>query len=118
MHLLFTNDQLWILLIGSIVPLGGYVLNHVAPWASETIKGVIQVVLAAAAGALYTALETSVFGWNEKTLSLVFSAVVAALFAHNLLWKPAKVNTRLGAQEHTVPVAPVPAGDTAQEMPS
>lgn len=117
MHLLFTNDQLWILLIGSIVPLGGYVLNRLAPWVAESVKGVVQIVLAALAGALYTALQTSVFGWNEKTLSLVFSAVVAALFAHNLLWKPSKINTVLGASEHTVPVKPVPSGDTPTEVP-
>lgn len=117
MHLLLDNQQLWVVLIGSIVPIGGYLLNKVAPWVNETTKALVHVALAAGAGALYTALETSVFGWNEKTLSLVFSAVAAALFAHNLLWKPAKVNTRLGAIEHTVPVAPVPAGDTPEEVP-
>lgn len=103
MRLLLENAQLWVILIGSIVPLGGYVLNKLAPWTTEPVKAAIQVVLAAAAGALYTALDTKVFGWNDETVSLVLSAVAAALFAHNFLFRPGKINTRLGATERTTP---------------
>jgi hypothetical protein len=99
MHLLLSNTQTWVILIGAIVPLGGYILNRFAPWTSETVKATVQVLLAAVAGALYTALDTSVFGWNGATLELVLSAVAAALFAHNLLYRPGKINTRLGATE-------------------
>lgn len=108
MHLILKDQQLWVILIGSIVPLGGYVLNRISPWVSESVKGIVQVILAAIVGGLYTALDTSVFGFNQTTVSLVFSAVAAALVAHNFLWKPAKINTLLGATEHQVPAAPSP----------
>lgn len=97
--LLFNNPQVWVTLIGAIVPLGGYVLNRFAPWASETIKAVVQVALAALASALYTAIDTNVFGANASTLQLIITGVVAALAAHGFLWKPAKVNQKLGATD-------------------
>jgi hypothetical protein len=120
MHLILKNQQLWVILIGSIVPLGGYVLNKIGPWASESVKGIVQVVLAAVAGALYTAIDTSVLGFNQTTVSLVFSAVAAALLAHNFLWKPAKINTLLGAKEHQVPTAisPIPVTPATSEAPA
>lgn len=99
MNLLLDNPQLWVILIGSIVPLGGYILNKVGPWVDETTKAFVQVLLAAVATALYTALDTNVFGVNDDTLQLVLTGVVAALAAHKLLWKPARVNERLGAIE-------------------
>lgn len=108
MNLLLANTQLWVLVVGALTPLGGYVLNRFAPWASETVKGIVQVLLAAVTSALFTALDTSVFGFNQTTLQLVISGVVAALMAHNWLYRPAKVNTKLGATEHTVPVTPPP----------
>lgn len=96
-QLVLSTDQLWVFLIGAIVPLGGYVLNRLGPWVDETVKAVVHVVLAAAAAALYTALETHVFGANTQTLELVVTAVIAALGAHHWLWKPATVNAKLGA---------------------
>lgn len=99
MNLILGNHQFWVLVIGSIVPLGGYLLNRVAPWVDETVKGIVQVILAALASALYAALDTNVFGWNNATFQLVVTGVVAALMAHNLLWRPAKVNVKLGATE-------------------
>jgi VIT1/CCC1 family predicted Fe2+/Mn2+ transporter len=96
-RLLVSENQLWVFLIGAIVPLGGYVINHLAPWVDEKVKAVVQVILAAVATALYTALATSVFGLNTETLQLVASGVVAALAAHNWLWRPSGINTELGA---------------------
>lgn len=102
MNLVLGNHQLWVLLIGSLVPLVTYVLNRVGPWLSETVKAGVLVVVSAAAGAIYTALASPDFGWNVQTRELVLTAVIAALGAHGWLWKPAKVNTKLGAVEATV----------------
>jgi peptidoglycan/LPS O-acetylase OafA/YrhL len=101
MNELLAYDQIVILIIGSLVPLIGYWLNNKLPWVSESAKAIFQVVLAAAAGAVYTALEGPNFGWNADTLNLVVTAVVAALGAHGFLWKPGKFNTKLGATETT-----------------
>lgn len=101
MNLLLGNTQLWVLLIGSLVPLVSYVLNRLAPWVDETVKAIVQIVVAAIASGLFAALDTEVFGWNAPTLQLVLSGVVAALMAHNFLWKPAKVNVKLGATENS-----------------
>lgn len=94
--LLVSQDQLWVLVIGSIVPLVGYVLNYLGPWVDEKIKAVVQVLVAAVAAALYTALETNVLGLNSQTLQLVVTAIVAALAAHHWLWKPSTISTELG----------------------
>jgi hypothetical protein len=103
MNLLLANKQLIVLILGSLTPLVSYVLNHVGPWVSESVKGFVQVLVAAVVGALFTALDTNVFGWNDPTIQLVLTAVVGALAAHHWLWKPAKVNEKLGAVEATVP---------------
>lgn len=96
MDLLLDSPQLIILVLGSIVPLITYVINHYAPWISEPVKAIVLVVATACVGACYTALETNVFGFNEATLELVLTAVVGALAAHKLLWNPAKISHILG----------------------
>jgi len=96
MNLLVGEHQLWTLIIGALVPLVTYVLNYVGPWADEKIKAFVLVLASAAAGGLYTALESPNFGWNTQTRELVLSAVVAALAAHQWLWKPSTVSTALG----------------------
>lgn len=112
-----SNNQIWITLIGSIVPLGGYVVNRYAPWAAEQVKAIVQVALAAVAAGLYTALSTSVLGWNAATLELVGTGVVSALLAHKILWQPAKINVKLGATEVDASVTATPRNPTGDENP-
>lgn len=94
--LFLQQKQLWVLLIGSLVPLVTYVLNHVGPWLSEPVKAFVLVLASAIAGGLYTALSTNVFGWNAETAQLVLTAVAAAFAAHHMIWKPSTISTRLG----------------------
>ncbi len=77
------SKQTWVLLIGALVPLLTYVLNHVGPWVSEPVKAFVTVLASAVAGGLYTALATTSFGWNTATLQMVLTAVVAALAKTN-----------------------------------
>lgn len=99
MNLLLDNPQFWAIVIGSLVPLVTYVLNRYAPWVDESVKAFVLLFVTAVATGLYTALETSVFGWNEQTFQLVLSGVFAAFMAHKILWKPARINEKLGAIE-------------------
>ena len=94
--LVLPSKQLWTLMIGALVPLVTYVLNHVGPWVSEPTKAFVLVLVAAIAGGLYTALATSNFGWNSATIQMVLTAVIAALGAHQWLWKPSEISARLG----------------------
>jgi hypothetical protein len=107
-QLVVSDHEFYVLLIGSIVPLGGYLSNASLEWLlggskagtlvkNQTFKAGIQVVLTAIAGYLYTVLATDVHGFANISQG-AFSAVVAALFAHNILWRPANVNVRLGAK--------------------
>ena len=88
--------QLWVILLGALTPLVTYVINHFAPWVTEPIKATVLAVVAAGVAAAYTAIETSIFGWNDATLQLLLSAVVAAFGAHLLIWKPAEISDKLG----------------------
>jgi hypothetical protein len=103
MHLLLGQHQLWVSVIGALVPLVTYVLNHYAPWVSEPVKAGVLVVVTAIASGLYTALATPNFGLNLITLQLVVSSVVAALLAHHWLWKPSTISTKLGAGSDAPP---------------
>lgn len=102
------STQTYAILIGAIVPLGGYVLNRYAPWVTEPVKAVVQIVLAAIASALYTAVDTDILGWNTPTLKLVISGVFAALIAHKVLWQPSGINAKLGAEGRPVGVLSKP----------
>lgn len=94
---LISDDQtFYLLLIGSIVPIAGYVLNKLAPWTGESVKGIVQLALTTLVGYLYTGIATDPEGFINLSQG-AFSSVVASLFAHNVLWKPASINVRLGA---------------------
>jgi hypothetical protein len=94
--MLLGTTQLWVLFIGALVPLVTYVLNHVAPWVSEPVKATVLAVVAAAAGALYAAVETNIVGFNTPTLELVLTAIAAAFSAHLLVYKPSGISAKLG----------------------
>jgi peptidoglycan/LPS O-acetylase OafA/YrhL len=88
--------RLWSLLAGVLVPLGGYLLNYLGPQTSEKIKGLLQVVLAAVAGAIVERVDLGSVGFDLVTLEYVITAVVAALGAHKLFWQPSTVSTAMG----------------------
>jgi hypothetical protein len=102
--------QTWALILGAIVPLFTYVLNHFAPWISEAVKATILAVTAAVVGAVWTAIETSQFGWNDATVQLILTAVLGAFGAHALLWKPSGISTKLGGGSDAGPPAPATSG--------
>lgn len=103
--LLLSNKQVWTVIIGALVPLLTYVLNHVGPWISEPIKAAVLVLASAIAGGLYTALATSSFGLNAPTLELVLTSVIASLAAHKLLWVPSGIAAMLGGGSNASPPA-------------
>jgi hypothetical protein len=103
--LVVPQAQLWTLMIGAFVPLVTYVINHVGPWVSEPIKGFVLAVAAIIASALYTALDTNVFGFNAATLQLVAASVLMAFLTHALVWKPSGVSTALGGGSNRKVVA-------------
>ena len=88
--------QVWVILLGALTPLVTYVVNHFAPWVTEPVKAVVLAVVAGAVAAAYTAIETGIFGFNNATLQLVLSAIVAAFGAHLLIWRPSGIAAKLG----------------------
>jgi hypothetical protein len=95
--------QVWVVLLGALTPLVVYVLNHFAPWVTEPIKATVLAIVAGAVAAVYTAIETSIFGFNDATLQLVLSAIVAAFGAHLLVWKPSEIAAKLGGGSNHAP---------------
>lgn len=108
--LLFPWQQVWPLVIGGLVPLATYVLNHVGPWMGEPVKAAVMVIATAAASALYTALATNVIGFNMPTLQLVLTGVAGAFVAHHWVWRPSGVSTLLGAGRNRREYRRSPAG--------
>lgn len=88
--------QLWTLILGALTPLAVYIINHFAPWVTEPAKAIVLAIVAGIVGALYTAIETNVFGFNNATVQLVLSAIVAAFGAHLLVWRPSGISAKLG----------------------
>lgn len=110
---LVTSDQtFYLVLLGSIVPIAGYLLNRFGKYAhlDESIKGIVQLILTALVGYAYSAWIADAEGLVNLSQG-AFSSVVASLFAHNILWKPANINVRLGATPSAgqLPAPPIPA---------
>jgi hypothetical protein len=90
--------SLWALGVGALVPLVTYVLNRYVP--TEPIRATVLLVVAAIAGALTQLINAGSIGFDTATLRYVISAVLAALAAHHLLWRPGRVNAALGHPDH------------------
>lgn len=87
--------NLYLVVLGGLSPLAGYVLNHYAPWATEPVKGIVQAVLAAGGAVLFQAVSGSDLGLNDPTLLAALTAMISALLAH-VGWKAAAINVALG----------------------
>jgi hypothetical protein len=85
--------NLYLVLLGGLTPLVGYVLNRFLS-IPEEVKGLIHAGLAAFVGVLYTAASGGDFGLNDETLLAALTAMFAALFGH-VGWKTAEINQRL-----------------------
>lgn len=97
-HLILPVAQIWVVVVGLLSPLIGYVVNsNLWKTAPEPVKALVQVIVAAIAAAITTAISTSVFGINAATLQLIITGVLAALGSHSLLWKPSGVAAHLAS---------------------
>ncbi len=88
--------QTWALILGAVTPLFTYVLNHYAPWIGEATKALVLAVVSGVVGAIWAAIETKVFGWNDATVQLVLTAILGAFGVHALVWKPSGISAKLG----------------------
>ena len=91
-----STTQLTTLIVGALVPIVTYVLNHIGPWLDEKTKAAVLIVVSAVAGGLWQAIEVGGVGWNDQTLQFVITAIIGALTAHNFFYRPAGINTALG----------------------
>lgn len=99
--MLLHSSQLWILIIGTLVPVPTYLLNKYAPWADEKTKAIVHVVFAAAAGVIYQAASSGpTVSFDSHTFESALTAVVGALGAHQWLWKPSTVSAAAGGGQN------------------
>jgi len=108
-HLVLTAAQLWPIVLGAITPLASYVINSKL-WseAPEILKALVQLFVAAVVGAIWAAVATPAFGFNDQTLQLVITTVIANFGSHLLVWERAHVNIKLGARPRYTDAPGVP----------
>lgn len=99
-QLVLPSQQIWVLMIGAVVPLATYLINNKALWKSEQVKAIVLVIVTGVAGVLYTAFAGGVHGFTDFA-EQAFTAILSGLFAHNILWKPSGLNLTFGANPPT-----------------
>jgi hypothetical protein len=110
---------LYLVVLGAVTPLAGYLINHFGPQTSEQVKGIVQGVLAAGVAVLYQAVTPGNLGLNTQTLLAVLTTMVSSLVGH-YGWKTAGINTTLGGGfNHTKagPDIPSDARDIPENYP-
>lgn len=94
---LLNSTQFYAVLAAALAQGATYLINHHAPWISEKAKTVFTVVFAAAVGAVVQLIDAGSLAFDTNTLQVMFFAVVGALGAHGLLWKPSTLAAFLKA---------------------
>jgi hypothetical protein len=99
-HLVLPASQIWVIIVGLLTPLLGYITNT-SLWnnAPEPVKALVQALISAIAAAITTAVATSTFGFNDATLQLIITGVIASFGAHAIIWRPAGVAAHLTAKK-------------------
>jgi len=95
----FPSLQVWTIVAGSLVTVVTYVLNKYAPWTGQGTKAFVLVLTSAVAAGITQSIDGGTVGFNNQTLQLVVTAVVAAFGSHLLLWKPAGIQAKLAQPE-------------------
>lgn len=93
---LLTSTQFYAFLVGAVLQIVTYVINHYAPWTSDTVKSFITVLFAAVAGAVVQLVNDGSLAFDTNTLQVVLTAVAGALSAHAGLWTRNGVAAKLG----------------------
>lgn len=76
------TTQVWVIIAGALAPAVSYLINHYAPWVDEKMKAVVFVIVAAVAAGIAQAIDAGNVGFNQETLQLVVTAVIAAFGSH------------------------------------
>lgn len=95
----FPSLQVWTIVAGSLVTVVTYVINRVAPWVGQGTKAFVLVITAAIAAGITQSIDGGTVGFNNETLQLVVTAVVAAFGSHLLLWRPSGIQAKLAEPE-------------------
>lgn len=102
------NDMIWALVAAALVPLGGYIVNFLGPQTSEKVKGLVQIVFAAAASGIVQAITAGGVGFNGVTAQYILFGLFAAFGAHKLIYKPTTIATLFGAGQNKPGQTPGP----------
>ena len=95
----FPSLQVWAIVAGSLVTAVTYIINKYAPWVGQGTKAFVLVITAAIAAGLTQSIDGGTVGFNDQTLQLVVTSVVAAFGSHLLLWKPSGIQAKLAQPE-------------------
>lgn len=87
--------NLYVVALGFVSPLIGYLINFVLPTTTAQVKGVIQGAVAAGVGVLVGAVSGADFGLNDVTLLNAATAILVSVGAH-LAYRSSDLNGFFG----------------------
>lgn len=95
----FPSLQVWTIVAGSLVTVVTYAINRWAPWTGQGTKAFVLVITSAIAAGITQSIDGGTVGFNNQTLQLVVTAVIAAFGSHLLVWKPSGIQGKLAQPE-------------------